>query len=164
VRPVDEQVAASIRSPSVHRACRAASSTGQAPQQRTAGEVRPPKGLMSGWRRWLGPRPPTQAPLKNCSVKDLDILVDAALSGRRPQHRELAAVRRLGPAQQNKAWMPTKPSTCTCQRLGGSGKGCRRSCLPHVSGRRYARTRKLSLVITDAVEVLIEGHQDARRT
>jgi len=94
----------------------------------------------------------------------LDILIDAALSGRRPSKTDLTAVRGLGrrAAEQgvdanqavdlylSAAWrmwqqLPTRlPSQQT-------GDGVR------------ATAEAVLRVVTDAVEVLVEGHQDARR-
>ena len=58
----------------------------------------------------------------------LTFLADAAVSGRRPQKRELEAVRELGRRAAEQAWAPARRSTCTCRQRGDCGENCRRWC------------------------------------
>ena len=93
----------------------------------------------------------------------LTILADAALSGRRPQGRELSAVRRLG---QRAAEQGVDANQAVDLYLSAAWRLWQE--IPTVvrsRDRDKVRTAAEAVlrVVNDAVEVLVEGHQDARR-
>jgi sugar diacid utilization regulator len=93
----------------------------------------------------------------------LTILADAALSGRRPQGRELSAVRRLG---QRAAEQGVDANQAVDLYLSAAWRLWQE--IPAVvrsRDREKVRTAAEAVlrVVNDAVEVLVEGHQAARR-
>jgi sugar diacid utilization regulator len=93
----------------------------------------------------------------------LTILADAALSGRRPQGRELSAVRRLG---QRAAEQGVDANQAVDLYLSAAWRLWQE--IPAVvrsRDRDKVRTAAEAVlrVVNDAVEVLVEGHQAARR-
>src|SRR5215217_1993029 len=93
----------------------------------------------------------------------LNILADAALSGRRPERRELAAVRRLG---QRAAEQGVDANQAVDLYLSAAWRLWQE--IPMIVRSRdrdkvRAAAEAVLRVINDAVEVLVEGHQAARR-
>ncbi len=93
----------------------------------------------------------------------LTILADAALSGRRPQERELSAVRRLG---QRAAEQGVDANQAVDLYLSAAWRLWQE--IPTVVRSRdrdkvRAAAEAVLRVVDDAVEVLVEGHQAARR-
>ncbi|MEO6998171.1 MAG: helix-turn-helix domain-containing protein [Terracoccus sp.] len=94
----------------------------------------------------------------------LDILADAALTGRRPQRHELDAVRRLGRTAAERGIDANQAVDLYLSAAWRLWQG-----LPTIvqspREREAVRTAAEAVlrVITDAVEVLVEGHQAARR-
>lgn len=94
----------------------------------------------------------------------LDILADAALSGRRPQRDELDAVRRRGRSAAEQgidANQAVDLYLSAAWRLWQSLPTIVKSPREREAVRTAAEA--VLRVITDAVEVLVEGHQAARR-
>lgn len=94
----------------------------------------------------------------------LDILADAALSGRRPRDQELAAVRRLGAraAEQGvDANQAVDLYLSAAWRLWQGVPSILRS--PREREKIRDAAEAVLRVIADAVEALVEGHQAARR-
>lgn len=94
----------------------------------------------------------------------LDILADAALSGRRPRDQELTAVRRLGAraAEQGvDANQAVDLYLSAAWRLWQGIPSILRS--PRERETIRAAAEAVLRVIADAVEALVEGHQAARR-
>jgi hypothetical protein len=94
----------------------------------------------------------------------LNILADAALSGRRPEQRELAAVRRLG---RRAAEQGVDANQAVDLYLSAAWRLWQEipAILPSPREREKVRAAAEAVlrVINDAVEVLVEGHQAARR-
>ena len=94
----------------------------------------------------------------------LIILADAALSGRRPRESELAAVRRLG---GRAAEQGVDANQAVDLYLSAAWRLWREipKILPSPRDREKVRAAALAVlrVINDAVGVLVEGHQAARR-
>ena len=94
----------------------------------------------------------------------LNILADAALSGRRPGQRELAAVRRLG---RRAAEQGVDANQAVDLYLSAAWRLWQEipTILPSPREREKVRAAAEAVlrVISDAVEVLVEGHQAARR-
>lgn len=94
----------------------------------------------------------------------LDILASAALSGRRPERRELAAVRRLG---RRAAEQGVDADQAVNLYLSAAWRMWQQipAFLPSPREREKVRAAAEAVlrVVTDAAEVLVEGHQDARR-
>ena len=94
----------------------------------------------------------------------LDILADAALSGRRPRDQELAAVRRLGARAAEQGVDANQAVGLYLSAAWRLWQG-----IPSilVSPREREKVRSAAeavlRVIADAVEALVEGHQAARR-
>jgi sugar diacid utilization regulator len=93
----------------------------------------------------------------------LNILADAALSGRRPKKRELAAVRRLG---RRAAEQGVDANQAVDLYLSAAWRLWQE--IPMIVRSRdrdkvRAAAEAVLRVINDAVEVLVEGHQAARR-
>jgi sugar diacid utilization regulator len=93
----------------------------------------------------------------------LNILADAALSGRRPEKRELAAVRRLG---RRAAEQGVDANQAVDLYLSAAWRLWQE--IPMIVRSRdrekvRAAAEAVLRVINDAVEVLVEGHQAARR-
>ena len=93
----------------------------------------------------------------------LNILADAALSGRRPKKRELQSVRRLG---RRAAEQGVDANQAVDLYLTAAWRLWRE--IPVIVRSRdrekvRAAAEAVLRVITDAVEVLVEGHQAARR-
>jgi sugar diacid utilization regulator len=93
----------------------------------------------------------------------LNILADAALSGRRPKKRELQSVRRLG---RRAAEQGVDANQAVDLYLTAAWRLWRE--IPTIVRSRdrekvRAAAEAVLRVITDAVEVLVEGHQAARR-
>ncbi len=94
----------------------------------------------------------------------LDILADAALSGRRPKRHELDAVRRLGRSAAEQGIDANQAVDLYLSAAWRLWQG-----LPTIvqSPREREEVRRAAeavlRVITDAVGVLVEGHQAARR-
>lgn len=93
----------------------------------------------------------------------LNILADAALSGRRPEKRELAAVRRLG---RRAAEQGVDANQAVDLYLAAAWRLWQE--IPMIVRSRdrdkvRAAADAVLRVINDAVEVLVEGHQAARR-
>ena len=93
----------------------------------------------------------------------LNILADAALSGRRPKKRELAAVRRLG---RRAAEQGVDANQAVDLYLSAAWRLWQE--IPMIVRSRdrdkvRAAAEAVLRVISDAVEVLVEGHQAARR-
>jgi hypothetical protein len=93
----------------------------------------------------------------------LNILADAALSGRRPEKRVLAAVRRLG---QRAAEQGVDANQAVDLYLSAAWRLWQE--IPMIVRSRdrdkvRAAAEAVLRVINDAVEVLVEGHQAARR-
>ena len=93
----------------------------------------------------------------------LVILADAALSGRRPQERELAAVRRLG---RRAAEQGVDANQAVDLYLSAAWRLWQE--IPMVVRSRdrdkvRAAADAVLRVVSDAVEVLVDGHQAARR-
>src|SRR5215210_9558637 len=93
----------------------------------------------------------------------LTILADAALSGRRPQGRELSAVRRLG---RRAAEQGVDANQAVDLYLSAAWRLWQE--IPTVVRSRdrekvRAAAEAVLRVVNDAVEVLVEGHQAARR-
>jgi sugar diacid utilization regulator len=93
----------------------------------------------------------------------LTILADAALSGRRPQGRELSAVRRLG---RRAAEQGVDANRAVDLYLSAAWRLWQE--IPTVVRSRdrdkvRAAAEAVLRVVNDAVEVLVEGHQAARR-
>ncbi|HWI01025.1 MAG TPA: PucR family transcriptional regulator, partial [Propionibacteriaceae bacterium] len=93
----------------------------------------------------------------------LNILADAALSGRRPEQRELAAVRRLG---RRAAEQGVDANQAVDLYLSAAWRLWQE--IPMIVRSRdrekvRAAAEAVLRVISDAVEVLVEGHQAARR-
>jgi sugar diacid utilization regulator len=93
----------------------------------------------------------------------LNILADAALSGRRPKTRELQSVRRLG---RRAAEQGVDANQAVDLYLTAAWRLWRE--IPIIVRSRdrekvRAAAEAVLRVITDAVEVLVEGHQAARR-
>src|SRR5215203_6118146 len=93
----------------------------------------------------------------------LNILADAALTGRRPERRELAAVRRLG---QRAAEQGVDANQAVDLYLSAAWRLWQE--IPMIVRSRdrdkvRAAAEAVLRVINDAVEVLVEGHQAARR-
>jgi len=94
----------------------------------------------------------------------LDILADAALTGRRPRDQELTAVRRLGAraAEQGvDANQAVDLYLSAAWRLWQGIPSILRS--PREREKIRAAAEAVLRVIADAVEALVEGHQAARR-
>lgn len=137
---------------------------GDFPEQRTDGGAR----RIAGLEDWL-------AAVARAAAADADvplellgeylvILADAALTGRRPEKRELAAVRRLGrrAAEQGvDANQAVDLYLSAAWRLWQQIPTLLSSPREREAVRAAAET--VLRVITDAVEVLVEGHQAARR-
>ena len=94
----------------------------------------------------------------------LDILAGAALSGRRPQDRELAAVRRLGRRAAEQGVDANQAVDLYLSAAWRLWQGIP-AILPSPREREKIRAAAEAVlrVITDAVAVLVEGHQAARR-
>jgi sugar diacid utilization regulator len=94
----------------------------------------------------------------------LIILADAALTGRRPEQRELSAVRRLG---RRAAEQGVDANQAVDLYLSAAWRLWRKipAILPSPREREKVRAAADAVlrVINDAVQVLVEGHQDARR-
>ncbi len=94
----------------------------------------------------------------------LIILADAALTGRRPEPRELSAVRRLG---RLAAEQGVDANQAVDLYLSAAWRLWRDipAILPFPREREKVRAAAETVlrVINDAVQVLVEGHQDARR-
>ena len=94
----------------------------------------------------------------------LVILADAALTGRRPEQRELTAVRRLG---RRAAEHGVDANQAVDLYLSAAWRLWRKipAILPAPREREKVRAAADAVlrVINDAVQVLVEGHQDARR-
>src|SRR5215213_2399058 len=93
----------------------------------------------------------------------LNILADAALSGRRPEKRELAAVRRLG---RRAAEQGVDANQAVDLYLSAAWRLWQE--IPMIVRSRdrdkvRAAAEAVLRVVNDAVEVLVEGHQAARR-
>ena len=93
----------------------------------------------------------------------LNILADAALSGRRPKKRELESVRRLG---QRAAEQGVDANQAVDLYLSAAWRLWQE--IPMIVRSRdrdkvRAAAEAVLRVISDAVEVLVEGHQAARR-
>lgn len=94
----------------------------------------------------------------------LDILADAALSGRRPRRHELDAVRRLGRRAAEQGIDANQAVDLYLSAAWRLWQGL--PTVVHSPREREAiRTAAEAVlrVVTDAVEVLVEGHQAARR-
>src|SRR5215204_4605371 len=93
----------------------------------------------------------------------LNILADAALTGRRPKKRELAVVRRLG---RRAAEQGVDANQAVDLYLSAAWRPLKK--IPMIVRSRdrekvRAAAEAVLRVINDAVEVLVEGHQAARR-
>ena len=94
----------------------------------------------------------------------IDILADAALSGRRPRDRELAAVRRLGARAAEQGIDANQAVDLYLSAAWRLWQGIP-SILSSPRERESIRAAAEAVlrVIADAVEALVEGHQAARR-
>jgi sugar diacid utilization regulator len=94
----------------------------------------------------------------------LDIVIDAALSGRRPTKPELAVVRDLG---RRAAEQGVDANQAVGLYLSAAWRMWQqlpaRQPSPRAGDGVRATAETVLRVVTDAVEVLVEGHQDARR-
>lgn len=132
---------------------------------RTHGE---PAGHSDDLNRWLATVAQTAAADARAPIgllgEYLDILADAALSGRRPHRQELAAVRRLG---RRAAEHGVDANQAVDLYLSAAWRMWQQipAFLPSPQEREKVRAAAEAVlrVIADAVEVLVEGHQDARR-
>lgn len=133
-------------------------------ERRTAVDVRHLEGLED----WLAAVARTAADDAGAPIEllgeYLDILADAALSGRRPHDRELAAVRRLGRRAAERGVDANQAVDLYLSAAWRLWQGIP-TILPSPREREKVRAAAEAVlrVITDAVEVLVEGHQAARR-
>jgi sugar diacid utilization regulator len=139
-------------------------SHGDAPEQPTNSDARSVAGL----EEWLAVVARTAAADADAPIEllgeYLNILADAALSGRRPEQRELAAVRRLG---RRAAEQGVDANQAVDLYLSAAWRLWQEipAILPSPREREKVRAAAEAVlrVINDAVEVLVEGHQAARR-
>jgi sugar diacid utilization regulator len=133
------------------------------PEHRVEGD--PPR--VAGPDDWLVVVARTAAADANAPIEllgeYLNILADAALSGRRPEKRELAAVRRLG---RRAAEQGVDANQAVDLYLSAAWRLWQE--IPMIVRSRdrdkvRAAAEAVLRVINDAVEVLVEGHQAARR-
>jgi sugar diacid utilization regulator len=133
------------------------------PEHRVEGD--PPR--VAGPDDWLAVVASTAAADANAPIEllgeYLNILADAALSGRRPEKRELAAVRRLG---RRAAEQGVDANQAVDLYLSAAWRLWQE--IPMIVRSRdrekvRAAAEAVLRVINDAVEVLVEGHQAARR-
>ena len=133
------------------------------PEHRVEGD--PPR--VAGPDDWLAVVARTAAADANAPIEllgeYLNILADAALSGRRPEKRELAAVRRLG---RRAAEQGVDANQAVDLYLSAAWRLWQE--IPMIVRSRdrdkvRAAAEAVLRVINDAVEVLVEGHQAARR-
>jgi sugar diacid utilization regulator len=138
-------------------------SHGDAPEQPVD---RDPRHL-AGPDDWLAVVARTAAADANAPIEllgeYLNILADAALSGRRPKKRELAVVRRLG---RRAAEQGVDANQAVDLYLSAAWRLWQE--IPMIVRSRdrdkvRAAAEAVLRVINDAVEVLVEGHQAARR-
>lgn len=139
-----------------------------ADEQRGAVAQSPPIGHLEGLDDWLAAVARTAAADTHAPTdllgEYLDILADAALSGRRPHARELAAVRRLGRRAAERGVDANQAVDLYLSAAWRLWQGIP-TILPSPREREKIRAAAEAVlrVITDAVEVLVEGHQAARR-
>jgi sugar diacid utilization regulator len=133
------------------------------PEHRVEGD--PPR--VAGPDDWLAVVARTAAADANAPIEllgeYLNILAEAALSGRRPEKRELAAVRRLG---RRAAEQGVDANQAVDLYLSAAWRLWQE--IPMIVRSRdrdkvRAAAEAVLRVINDAVEVLVEGHQAARR-
>ncbi|MGI8459491.1 MAG: PucR family transcriptional regulator [Propionibacteriaceae bacterium] len=123
---------------------------------------------VDGLQAWLAVVARTAAADANAPIEllgeYLDILADAALTGRRPQKQELSSVRRLGQRAAEEGVDANRAVDLYLSAAWRLWQGIPSLLTsPREREKIRAAAEAVLRVITDAVEVLVEGHQDARR-